>query len=101
MRSENHPLLAQSPSPSLDRGFGPFFASHFHACVVSAGGHGVYSENKQRRYPLEPASLCGPQASRPLLVSHFRPAWWAADHGIYFENNAPRRTTISVVRGRA
>jgi len=31
---ENHPLPAQSPSPSLDRGFGPFFASHFHACVV-------------------------------------------------------------------
>ena len=36
-------LRAQSPSPSPDRGFGPFFVSHFHACVVSAGGHAVYS----------------------------------------------------------
>jgi len=27
-------LPAQSPSSNLDRGFGPFFASHFHACVV-------------------------------------------------------------------
>ena len=31
---EKHPLPAQSPSPSLDRGFGPFFALHFHSCVV-------------------------------------------------------------------
>ena len=42
-------LPAQSPSSNLDRGFGPFFASHFHACVVCAGEHDVYYENGRCR----------------------------------------------------
>jgi len=44
-------LAAQSPSPDPDRGFGPFFALYFHACVVCASEHGVYFENN----PAEPS----------------------------------------------
>ena len=49
---EARPQKASSAGPKpfayLDRGFGPFFALHFPACVVSAGGHGVYFENSFR-----------------------------------------------------
>ena len=38
--------IASAPGPKgLAAGFRAFFVSHFHACVVSAGGHGVYFEN--------------------------------------------------------
>ena len=52
-----------------------------------AYARGVCFENTYLCSPLEPASLCGPWASRPLFVSHFHPAWWATDHGNYFENS--------------
>jgi len=39
--------IASAPGPKgLAAGFRAFFVSHFHACVVSAGGHGVYFENR-------------------------------------------------------
>ena len=44
------------------RGLRAFFAPHFHACVVSDCGHGVYFEFNHLRYPLVSASLCGPKA---------------------------------------
>ncbi len=47
----NHPLPAQSPSPSPERGFGPFCALHFHAFVMYASEHNIRFVSARARWP--------------------------------------------------
>ena len=59
---ENHSLPAQSPSPSLDRGFGPFFGSYFHACGVRDGARRLH-----RKYP---GRALTPRAGKRVTLLH-------------------------------
>ena len=89
LRSAQHkdghePLTQSGLTPARAKSRGSPLRVHFRVCVVCANEHEVYFVNNQLRCPLEPASLCGPRASRPLFVSHFHACVvCASEHDVY------------------